>query len=120
MVGAEQRDAHDRESGARGADARAHRARGPAGGPRRVALRATEPVPAPSARIEDSGRGQPSGSRRRQYTGNSRFRRPRATPSAPPIDRADLRRGDTRDEWHGPWRRATDVPPNDTTGRGTN
>ncbi|MBP7548946.1 MAG: hypothetical protein KA761_01600 [Gemmatimonadaceae bacterium] len=83
-------------------------------------LRATEPAPAPSARIEDSGRVQPGGSRRRQYTGSGRFRRPRATPSAPPIDRADLRRGDTRDEWRGPWRRATDVPPNDPTGRGTN
>lgn len=63
---------------------------------------------APSARIEDTLAPRANGARRRQYSGNARFRRPRASTPNSVIDRADLRRPGSDGEWHGPFRRATD------------
>ncbi len=74
-------------------------------------LRAREPHAAEPPTLADAGAAtRAHGARRRNYSGNARFRR---APAAPGLDRADLRREEPATEWKGPWRRASDraAPP---------
>lgn len=71
-------------------------------------MRADQPARAPSARIEDTFTPRAHGARRRQYSGNGRFRRPRESTPLSTLDRADLRRPGSEGDWQGPFRRATD------------
>lgn len=84
-----------------------------------VLLLAREPAVSPNERIDDAPARLANGTRRRQYSGNARFRRARAATPSTALDRADLRRPGSDGEWRGPYRRATDRPAVDETDRQT-